>query len=72
MLTGAAFRGFRSRYLLMYGMIFRSLRDGQLAGARAILPGAIVVGAASTILQCGYNELSIMRLRYVSNLRRQS
>jgi hypothetical protein len=41
-----------------------------LAGVRAILPGALVVGAASTFLQYGYNELNIMRLGYVSNLHR--
>jgi len=41
-----------------------------IAGVRAILPGAIVVGAASTVLQYGYNELGIARLRYVSKLQR--
>ena len=72
MLTGGALRGFRGGYLLVYSLIPRSLRDGQLAGVRAVLPGAMMVGAASTVLQYGYNELSIVRLRYVSNLRRHA
>jgi hypothetical protein len=72
MLTGGALRGFRSRYLVTYGFTHRSLRDGRLAGARAIFPGAMIFGAASITLQYGYNELSIVRLRYLSNLRRST
>ena len=72
MLTGGVLRGIRSRYLLVYGLIYPSLRDDHSAGVSAILPGAMVVGTASTILQYGYNELSIMRLRYVLNLQRNT
>lgn len=53
----------------MCGLTLRSLQD-HLAGPRAVLPGAMIVGAAATVLQYGYNELRIMRLRYISSLQR--
>jgi hypothetical protein len=63
LLTGAVLRRLRCECLLC--VFRRHSRDVHLAGP--ILPGAMVVGATATALQYVYNELSIMRLRYVSN-----
>jgi len=52
------------------GIITGAALRGIQTGPRAVLPGAMIVGAAATVLQYGYNELSIMRLRYISSLRR--
>ncbi|KAF5386664.1 hypothetical protein D9615_001564 [Tricholomella constricta] len=41
---------------------------GWKSGPRAILPGALTIGALCTLLQLAYNEAGIMRLRYVSGL----
>jgi hypothetical protein len=38
------------------------------AGRRAVMPGALTIGAVCTLLQLGYNEFGILRLRYLSNL----
>lgn len=54
------------------GMLTGAALRGFRTGVRAILPGALVVGAATTFLQYGYNELSVMRLRYVSNLHKST
>lgn len=43
-----------------------------LAGPRRILPGALTVGIACTVLQYCFNELSVLRLRYVSNLKQET
>ena len=37
-----------------------------LAGRRAILPGALTAGAVCTVLQLAYNELGVLRLKYIS------
>jgi len=37
------------------------------AGRRAIIPGSLSIGAICTLLQLAFNELSITRLKYISN-----
>jgi len=39
-----------------------------LAGRRAAVSGMLTAGAFCTLIQFGYNELSIARLRYISRL----
>lgn len=41
-----------------------------LAGRRAIVPGALSIGAVCTLLQLAYNEAGIIRLQYISGLNR--
>ncbi|KAF9447262.1 hypothetical protein P691DRAFT_654045, partial [Macrolepiota fuliginosa MF-IS2] len=43
-----------------------ALLRGWKSGPRAVLPGAITVGTVCTLLQLGYNEFGIQRLKYVS------
>ncbi|KAF9532221.1 hypothetical protein CPB83DRAFT_890967 [Crepidotus variabilis] len=50
------------------GGVLRTMRTGP----RTSLSGALTVGAVCTALQYGFNELSIVRLRYISNLQQQS
>ncbi|KAG6817794.1 hypothetical protein H0H87_003202 [Tephrocybe sp. NHM501043] len=45
---------------------------GWKSGPRAILPGALTISAACTLLQILYNEASISRLRYISGLKNKS
>ncbi|KAG5642877.1 hypothetical protein DXG03_001919 [Asterophora parasitica] len=41
---------------------------GWKAGPRAILPGALTIGAACTLLQLAFNEAAITRVKYISGL----
>jgi len=43
-----------------------------IAGRRAIVPGALTVGAVCTVLQYGFNELSVSRLRYIARLEEEN
>ncbi|KAG5649723.1 hypothetical protein H0H81_002367 [Sphagnurus paluster] len=40
---------------------------GWKSGPRAVLPGALTIGALCTILQMAYNEAGIIRLRFISS-----
>lgn len=40
--------------------------DLWIAGPKAVLPGAITVGVIATLLQLGYNEIGVQRLKYIS------
>ncbi|KAF8077661.1 hypothetical protein FPV67DRAFT_1684285 [Lyophyllum atratum] len=50
------------------GALTGGILRGWKSGPRAILPGALTIGALCTLLQLAYNEASITRLRYVSGL----
>ncbi|KDR73651.1 hypothetical protein GALMADRAFT_251427 [Galerina marginata CBS 339.88] len=50
------------------GAITGGMLRGIRSGRRAILPGMVMTGVACSFLQYGYNELSIMRLRYIAKL----
>ncbi|KAF8635498.1 hypothetical protein AX17_003888 [Amanita inopinata Kibby_2008] len=52
------------------GAIAGAILRGQKAGRRAIIPGAMTVGAICIVLQYAFNEADIARLKYLS--RRQS
>ncbi|KAF9558001.1 hypothetical protein CPC08DRAFT_667974 [Agrocybe pediades] len=45
--------------------ILRAVRSG----GQGVIPGMLVAGTACTILQYGYNEMSIARLKYLSKQR---
>ncbi|KAG6820854.1 hypothetical protein H0H93_010681 [Arthromyces matolae] len=50
------------------GAIAGGVLRGWKSGPRAILPGALSIGAVCTLLQLAYNEATISRLRYISGL----
>ncbi|TFK42296.1 hypothetical protein BDQ12DRAFT_675962 [Crucibulum laeve] len=51
------------------GAVTGALLRGYRSGRRAVLPGALTAAAACLWLQYAYNELSISRLKYVSQMR---
>ncbi|KAG6809977.1 hypothetical protein H0H92_013826 [Tricholoma furcatifolium] len=51
------------------GAITGGALRGWRSGPRAILPGALTIGAVCTLLQLAYNEASIRRVRYISSLK---
>ncbi|RDB22273.1 hypothetical protein Hypma_010602 [Hypsizygus marmoreus] len=50
------------------GVLAGGALRGWKSGPRAIVPGALTIGAVCTLLQLAYNEIGITRLRYVSGL----
>ncbi|PSR83092.1 hypothetical protein PHLCEN_2v5896 [Hermanssonia centrifuga] len=69
----------RSERLTWWGMRARKLPDAAVSGAitggvlytlkrgrRGIIPGAVTASVACSVLQLAYNELGVMRVKYVS------
>lgn len=54
------------------GVLAGGLLRGWKSGRRVILPGALTAGAVCTVLQLAYNELSVLRLKYVSRHKKDS
>lgn len=48
------------------GVLAGGILRGWKSGPRAVLPGALTAGAICTGLQLAYNELGILRLKYIS------
>ncbi|KAF8912109.1 hypothetical protein CPB84DRAFT_1957752 [Gymnopilus junonius] len=54
------------------GAITGGLLRGLQASRRAVLPGMVTTGVVCTLLQYGFNELTVLRLRYISKLKEEN
>ena len=54
-------------YVYFLSLFLISSFSNLSAGRRAIIPGSLSIGAICTLLQLAFNELSITRLKYLSN-----
>jgi len=71
MSSGQAVPNLRTNKLLDSGVsggITGGLLRGLVSGRRAVVSGILTAGVFCTLVQFGYNELSIARLRYISRL----
>ncbi|GLB34659.1 hypothetical protein LshimejAT787_0202240 [Lyophyllum shimeji] len=50
------------------GALTGGVLRGWKSGRKAVVPGALTVGALCTLLQLAYNEAGVIRLRYISGL----
>jgi hypothetical protein len=66
-ITGGLLRGLVCKFCIVHSSQNFELCI-PLAGRRAVVSGMLTAGAFCTLLQFGYNELSIARLRYISQL----
>lgn len=70
--SGPQFSSMRSQKVLdsaLSGMAAGGLLRGLRSGPKAAVSGAITVGAAATLLQLGFNEFTVQRLKLISRQR---
>lgn len=75
MSSGHSVPNLRTNKLLDSGVsggITGGLLRGLLSGRRAAVSGMLIAGAFCTLMQFGYNELSVARLRFISRLQEEN